>query len=157
MPSATLADSQFVVDEQMGKIGQWLQVSANIGILCGLILVGVQINQATGIVAAQFSTQNYESTMQSFDVVVGKELVDAWSKAMVNSPDLSDAELVVIDAYLMREWLNNTKNQVQVELGYGPGNTDLSLKKWTNQYLVEHRRGTRETGQSPTEVSHDLS
>ena len=57
---------------------------------------------------------------------------------MVNSPDLSDAELVVIDAYLMREWLNNTKNQVQVELGYGPGNTDLSLKKWTNQYLVEH-------------------
>ena len=138
MPSATLADSQFVVDEQMGKIGQWLQVSANIGILCGLILVGVQINQATGIVAAQFSTQNYESTMQSFDVVVGKELVDAWSKAMVNSPDLSDAELVVIDAYLMREWLNNTKNQVQVELGYGPGNTDLSLKKWTNQYLVEH-------------------
>ena len=41
----------------MGRLGQWLQVGANIGILVGLVLVSLQIQQSSHLTrAALFAT-----------------------------------------------------------------------------------------------------
>ncbi len=48
---------------ESSKIGYWLQVGANIGILAGLILVGFQINQNTKISHADLTARSYELAM----------------------------------------------------------------------------------------------
>jgi hypothetical protein len=46
---------------ESSKLGYWLQVSANIGILAGLILVGLQMTQSNSLAATQLLSDNIES------------------------------------------------------------------------------------------------
>ena len=47
----------------MTRLGTWLQVGANFGILVGLVLVGAQIYQSNEITAAELFSDNLESTV----------------------------------------------------------------------------------------------
>lgn len=119
------------------RLSAWVQLGASVGILIGLALVGVQIQQSTEIARVQFVSASFESTIRAFEMVVGEHLADAWSKAMANSDDMTDADLVVIDAYLRREWVNNIRTEMITALGYTGLETtsSVSVRKWVFQYL----------------------
>jgi hypothetical protein len=114
------------------KLNTWLQLGASVGILIGLILVGIQIQQATKIATAEMMGGAFETTIQSNEIIVGGNLSGAWSKAMVNSDELTDSDLTVISAYLQREWLNNVRTEMLSGLGFqDPAWDDTStVRKW---------------------------
>jgi hypothetical protein len=45
------------------KPRDWLQISASVALLLGLILVGIQINQSNAIAGAELLNTNIESTI----------------------------------------------------------------------------------------------
>ncbi|MFT6878829.1 MAG: hypothetical protein ACJAZF_004964, partial [Granulosicoccus sp.] len=55
-------------------ISKYVQITANFGILCGLILVGVQIREATRIAEAQFSYDAYTVAIESQSIVIGEHM-----------------------------------------------------------------------------------
>ncbi|MGK0473822.1 MAG: hypothetical protein ACJAR0_004320 [Candidatus Azotimanducaceae bacterium] len=113
-----------------------VQIIANVGILFGLILVGVQIREATRIAEAQFSYDFYSAAIESQSIVIGENMGAAWAKAKVNSPDLSDHDLVVIEAFLGREWLHNVQQLQLINAGFeSSANLDVSAYKWVYSYL----------------------
>jgi hypothetical protein len=121
----------------MSKFGQWLQVLSNVGLLLGIGLVAVQIQQASDITRAQFLASGFESTIRAMDLLVGEHLAEAWGKAMANSDEMTDKDLPVIDAYLRRELLSHVRNEMVSNLGFNDarGLTDATVRKWVFAYL----------------------
>jgi hypothetical protein len=117
-------------------LGGWLQAIANFAILAGLILVALQIRQATTIAEAQFVSDLMDSSARAFEAMAGESLPGAWSRAMSNAHRLSDEDLAVIDAFLTREWMNGVRYAAVAERGYGPGSTTSgTVEKWAVAYL----------------------
>ncbi len=76
----------------MGKLGQWLQVSANIGILAGLILVGLQINQNTELMRLSFYSAEEDGYLMMGATTSGETLAAAWAKAIEEPESLTRNE-----------------------------------------------------------------
>ncbi|MGK0223151.1 MAG: hypothetical protein ACI9ON_002394 [Limisphaerales bacterium] len=119
------------------RLNSWLQLGTSIGVLIGLVLVILQLQQGTKITTAQLGSESFESTIRANDLIVGEGLAVAWSRAMANADDLTDAELGVIDAFLRREWLNNTRTIRNIEFGFAAADWDdsVSVRKWVFGYL----------------------
>lgn len=88
----------------MGKLGQWLQVSANIGILAGLILVGLQINQNTELMRLSFYSTEEDGFLAMGATLSGETLATAWAKAIEEPESLTTAEMVQLEGYLQNVW-----------------------------------------------------
>jgi hypothetical protein len=119
------------------KINAWLSLGASLGILAGLILVAVQIQQATDVARAEFLSVGFEAAMKSNELIVGENLSNAWIKAMTNSDQITDEEILIISAYLSREWLHNTRIVMITKRGYTglPETHDATVRKWVFQLL----------------------
>ena len=119
------------------RLNSWLQLGASIGVLIGLVLVILQLQQGTKITTAQLGSESFESTIRANDLIVGESLAMAWGKAMANAGDLTDTELGIIDAFLRREWLNNTRTLRNTKLGFADEDWDdsISVQKWVFGYL----------------------
>ena len=119
------------------RLNSWLQLGASIGVLIGLALVILQLQQGTKITTAQLGSESFESTIRANDLIVGEGLAVAWGKAMTNADDLTDTELSIVDAFLRREWLNNTRTLRNSKLGFADESWDASIsaRKWVFGYL----------------------
>lgn len=115
------------------KLIVWLQVVSNVGILIGLLLVGLQMKQATEIAAAQLQSDGLVATMGAYEMLAGEGLPVAWSKAMQNAPDLTDAELAAIQAFLSREAISLYRLESLGGIGFNP--TPGTINKWVFVYL----------------------
>jgi len=83
-----------------GKLSDWLQVAANVGIVAGLILVGVQLKQNSDLLKTQLM---YEESNRAIDIetkVVGENGAEVWAKSITDPKNLSVAEQRVIEALL---------------------------------------------------------
>ena len=74
------------------RLNSWLQLTASIGILAGLVLVAVQIQQATDIASAQMQAASFDSTIQANDIIIGEGFAESWARARMNADDLSEAD-----------------------------------------------------------------
>ncbi|NKC00030.1 MAG: hypothetical protein GKR90_16235 [Pseudomonadales bacterium] len=88
---------------ETSKIGHWLQVGANIGILAGLIMVGLQINQASYLVRNQLVSDQASDRMSTMENMLGENPAEIFAKAVTTPDQLTDAELVVMDSWMTRE------------------------------------------------------
>ena len=68
------------------KVGSWLQIGANVGILAGLVLVSVQIIQSNDITGAELFSDNLESTVTRDLALVG-ETPDESMWRVIHRPD----------------------------------------------------------------------
>ncbi len=119
------------------RLNSGLQLAASIGILLGLLLVGVQIQQATDIASAQMQAASFDSTIQANDIVIGEGFAQSWAKARKNSEELTEVDHVVVQAFLTREWLNNVRTERSRKAGFGDESWDstVSVDKWVFGYL----------------------
>ena len=119
------------------RLNSWLQLAASIGILLGLLLVGVQIQQATDIASAQMQAASFDSTIQANDIIIGEGFAQSWAKARKNSEELTEADHVVIEAFLTREWLNNVRTERSRKAGFLDESWDraVTTDKWVIAYL----------------------
>ena len=65
-----------------GRVGNWLQIGANLGILLGLILVGVQINQSNAIAGAELLHANIESTINREIALFGESANESMHRVL---------------------------------------------------------------------------
>ena len=117
------------------KANHFLQIGANLGILLGLLLVGVQINESNRIANAQFIADDYTVTMTSYELIIGESLSGAWARASSNSSELTDEDIVVIDAFLSREWFKSRRERDIAATEIKQFEIQREITQWVFAYL----------------------
>ena len=79
------------------KINHWLSLSANIGVMAGLILVAMQINQNTEITKAQIANDYFLADMTLELAMMGDDPAKSWIKAVYAPEDIDQLDAAVID------------------------------------------------------------
>jgi hypothetical protein len=80
-------------------VNRWLTLSANIGVIAGLILVAVQISQNTQIMKAQIVNDYYLADMNLELTMMGDDPAVSWTKAVFAPNELNHVDAAVLDRY----------------------------------------------------------
>ena len=83
-----------------GKISEWLQVIGNFGVLAGLILVAVQIQQNTVLVRAELLSNEWDAWISIDASKQSERFASVLAKSIVNPQELNAAEILELDGYL---------------------------------------------------------
>ena len=115
------------------RLNYWFTLSANIGVIAGLILVAVQINQNTQIAKAQITNDYYLADMELELAMMGDDPITSWTKAVYTPSDLTKEDAAVIDRYFNYGFVQIQRLQKMQELG-------LADDEWENrlEYLSWH-------------------
>jgi hypothetical protein len=120
-----------------GRIGNWLQVSANLGILAGLVLVGFQMQQNSDLLRTQLSYEESSRYIQNEQIMWGENPAAVWAKSIETPHDLTLAEQRIVESILwvnVEEWRaayrlskigllgNEWKDRIADEAGFMLGN-----------------------------------
>ena len=81
------------------KLGRWLAPVANLGVIAGLILVAVQINQNTQITKAQIANDYFLADMALELAMMGEHPAVSWNRAVYAPDELTSEDAVVLDRY----------------------------------------------------------
>ncbi|MBV1930837.1 MAG: hypothetical protein KUG71_03895 [Porticoccaceae bacterium] len=82
------------------RLSSWLTVGANVGILAGLILVAVQIEQNSELVRMQLVNDGNLASNQLWVSATGEKPLEALAKSIENPEELTFAEFLVVDLFL---------------------------------------------------------
>ena len=85
---------------ESSKFGYWLQIGANLGILAGLILVGLQMNQNSELLQLQLLRQDADSLIAAEQAYVGENFAEVWQKHIEEPENLTLAEMKIMESYL---------------------------------------------------------
>ena len=80
-------------------INRWLTLAANIGVIAGLILVAIQINQNTQITKTQIANDYFLADMTLELAMMGENPATAWRKAVYAPDELTAEDAVILDRY----------------------------------------------------------
>jgi len=117
----------------VSKVADWLQIVSNVGIVVGLVLVGMQMKQASDIAAAELASERFRNTIDSFGLLAGEDAPAAWARAQMNAPDLTDTELSVVKYYFLLQWSLSARNDIVSDAGFGTSSVvDESVQGWVN-------------------------
>jgi hypothetical protein len=115
----------------MDRLNSWLTLGANIGILIGLLLVAAQINQQTEIAASERQAESFTWNIETNGLKATENLPERFARIMTNSDDITDADLVALDAYLTREFVMALRERSLASSGYvEDAASEISAMKW---------------------------
>ena len=83
------------------RVNHWLLLFSQTGILVGLILVGLQIQQDNELTQLQIFSETTSSRIQLQEALIGEDSAAIVMKSLTQPELLSLAELRVMDAYLI--------------------------------------------------------
>ena len=83
-----------------GKLNSWLQVSANIGIVLGLLLVGVQLKQNSDLARIQMLNEESRRVVDYELEVGGERGAEVWAKSIEDPENLTLDEVRIMEALL---------------------------------------------------------
>jgi len=115
-------------------IGQTINTFANIGVLIGLILVAVQINQSTGIAEAQLTNDYYLADMELELSMMGDAPVDSFVRAVYDPDQIDQRDAAVLDRYFNYGLVQLNRLIRMRELGFAD---DRSVQQQVN-YMTWH-------------------
>ena len=82
-------------------LNRWLTLFANIGIVIGLIMVAVQIQQESDLARAQLFSDHTDSRRDWNQAMMGESPMEIVAKSIENPTELTLAESHVMDFYLV--------------------------------------------------------
>ena len=85
---------------QTERIGNWLQIAGNLGLIAGLILVAYQINQTADITKDRVYFDRWTAWMDTSNALLGEQPADVLGKAHTNPEQLTPGEIVSLQTYL---------------------------------------------------------
>ena len=85
---------------EIGKLNNWLQVSANIGIVLGLVLVGVQLRQNSELARIQLLNDESQRVVEFELELVGEHGASVWAKSIEDPENLTLEEVRIMEALL---------------------------------------------------------
>jgi len=80
------------------RVASWLQLTANLGIIGGLVLVGFQLHQNSEILKAQMMNAESRSVIDQELQIVGEEGATAWVAAMSDPRNVSPEHHRIMEA-----------------------------------------------------------
>lgn len=104
----------------MTKINPWLNFIANVGVIAGLILVAVQINQNTEITKAQIANDYFLADMTLELSMMGDDPAESWVKAVYAPNEISRLDAAILDRYFNYGVVQIQRLQEMHELGLAP-------------------------------------
>jgi hypothetical protein len=82
------------------KLSNWLQIAANVGIVAGLLLVGMQLKQNTDLLKTQLLYEESVRLVALETQVVGENGAEVWAKSIADPGNLTLSEQRVMEALL---------------------------------------------------------
>ena len=99
------------------KIIAWFQTLSNFGLLIGLVLVAIQINQSSNIARAQLAHDGWLSSINEETTKLGESPARVLAKMQLQEEQVTDQELLAIDHYLNSKLLHMARVSHMRELG----------------------------------------
>ena len=115
------------------KISNWIQVAPNIGILAGLILVGLQMQQNTDLLRMQLLKDEATSYLSTESTILGENYAEVYAKSITDPKSMTVADMRIEDTML---WSHG-------------------VFRWSNTYRL-YEFGLVEEEQWKSEVTRDL-
>lgn len=85
------------------RIADWVQIATGIVLVLGLVLVLWELRQAKSLTLAELTSQAYAEILAEARTVMGEDSAEAIAKSCHEPDDLSQEELVVLDAYFHQQ------------------------------------------------------
>ena len=83
----------------MEKIGLWVQLAANVGILASLILLASQIGQTSELSRLAFYTEEEDTYVTMGTSILGETAAAALAVAVEDPESLTTEQILQLDAY----------------------------------------------------------
>jgi len=78
------------------KFSSWLQIVGNVGLIAGLVLVAVQINQNTEIARMQMLHDSWLASQNMYLTMAGENPVPSYVKAINDPTGMTDEDLMTL-------------------------------------------------------------
>jgi len=85
---------------QAVRLNQWLSVGANLGVLGGIILLIVELDQNSDLARLQLEDNRRSIFQQGEFAIYGDSGAEVWAKSVMDPASLSVSEIRILDAYL---------------------------------------------------------
>lgn len=85
---------------EISKFNHWLQISANIGIVAGLLLVGIQLKQNSDLLKTQLLYEESNRAIEMETQVIGENAARVWAKSLTEPQNLTLEEQRIMEALL---------------------------------------------------------
>ena len=85
---------------EFDRLNRWLALAANLGLLAGLIMVALQLNQTSELARAQLINEGNIAVSQVWTGLMGEDSAEAIAKSIENPSEMTFADFMVVDAYL---------------------------------------------------------
>ena len=99
------------------KVSHWLTLAANIGVIAGLVLVAIQINQNVEITKAKIANDYFLADMALELAMMGEDPAHSWSKAVYEPDKLTTKDAVILDRYFNYGLVQIHRLQEMSEMG----------------------------------------
>jgi hypothetical protein len=80
----------------VSRVGHWLQITGNIGILCGLVFVGLQLHQDRQLKGIEMSMHQLDNALAVRLALFGEQPYQALIKSITEPEQLSAEEAMVL-------------------------------------------------------------
>ncbi len=82
------------------RLNRWLSLAANLGLMAGLLLVAVQINQSSQLARLHLISEGNAARNQIWASVLGEDPAVALARSIEKPAEMNFADYIVVDAYL---------------------------------------------------------
>lgn len=115
-------------------VTNWIQIITGLGVIAGLVLVAMELQQSRDLVEAQLEAEGFLSYQESRLSIMGENFAATYAKACFDPTNLTDAELVQMEAFIDANVMLVARARAYSEIG---GSSDRSWEQGA-------RRVTRE-------------
>lgn len=102
------------------KISRWLTFGANVGVIAGLVLVAIQINQNTQFTKVQIANEYFLADMELELAMMGEDPAGSWGKAVYEPDNLTIKDAVILDRYFNYGLVQIHRLQEMDRMGMAP-------------------------------------
>ncbi len=81
----------------------WLQIVASLGLIAGLVLVAIEIQQTRDLARAQMQLEGTLAFQEVEIAMLGENAAEAWARSIQSPASLSPADLKVVDSWLIHQ------------------------------------------------------
>ena len=138
-----------------GKIAHWVQITATVGVLIGIVLVVIELRQAKAMTQAETISHFFAEVAQNNRAQMGENPAAILSKACLRPSEVTDEELFVLEGYFGSRWaLADRSHRLELVAEFDTPWEAVSRK--TLQPIVRLEHGRKWLGQRASEYNPNL-
>jgi hypothetical protein len=99
------------------KLGEWLQIAANLGIMIGLVMVALQMRQTDAINESQLIAQ-YRTYVTNQQIALGDDFAKVFAKVIDDPDELTDEDLIRYHFFVNSYVVDLVQIKILADLGY---------------------------------------